>query len=72
MDTRITVDLQDPQLFKMLKLEAAVERKPIREIIVQALRGFFSNKKENQAMLKLAEKTFEEWDNPKDADYDKL
>lgn len=72
MNTRITVDLQDPQLIKLLKFEAAAERKPIREIIVEALHGFFSSKKENQVILKLAEKAFEEWDNPKDSDYDRI
>ncbi len=72
MNTRITVDLQDPQLLKLLKFEAAAERKSIREIIVKALQGFFSSKKENQTLMKLAEKAFEEWDNPQDSEYDRL
>ena len=72
MSTRITIDLQNPSLLTLLKLEAAHTHKLIREIIVEALEGYFSSKKENQAILKLAEKTFAEWDNPKDSEYDSL
>ena len=70
--TRITVDLQDPELLKMLKLEAAVERRPMREIVRKAIQGFFSNKKEHLALMKAAESAFQEWDNPRDADYDRF
>jgi hypothetical protein len=72
MNTRITVDLQDPQMAKMLRLKAAQEGKAIREVIVDALQSYFSHTKENQAVLKLAEKTFEEWNSPEDAVYDRL
>ena len=72
METRITVDLQDPQMLKMLRLKAAQEGKAIREVVVDALQSYFAHGQENQAILKLAEKTFEEWDNPKDAQYDRL
>lgn len=70
--TRITIDLQDPELLKMLKLEAAVERRPMREIVRKAIQGFFTNKKEHQALMKAAEASFLEWDNPRDADYDRF
>lgn len=72
MNTRITVDLQDPQMAKMLRLKAAQEGKAIREIIVEALQSYFSHNQENHAILKLAEKTFEEWNSPADAQYDRL
>lgn len=72
MDTRITVDLRDPQLLKLLRLEAAQEGKTIREIITIALEAYFSSRRENQAILKLAEQAFAEWDNPRDSDYDRV
>lgn len=72
MSTRLTIDLQNPALITLLKLEAAHTQKLIREIIVEALEGYFSSKREDQAVLKLAEKTFAEWDNPKDSEYDTL
>jgi hypothetical protein len=70
MTTRITVDLRDPQLLKLLRLEAAQEGKTIREIVAVALEGYFSAKRENHAVMKLAEQAFSEWDNPKDSEYD--
>jgi len=72
MSTRITIDLQNPQLTKLLRLEAAQEHKTIREVIVEALQSYFSSKRENQAVMKLAEKAFAEWDNPKDSEYDRF
>ncbi len=72
MNTRLTIDLQNPQLLMMLKLQGAQENKALREVVVEALEHYFSYKRENQAMLKLAEPTFEEWDNPKDSEYDRL
>ena len=72
MNTRITIDLHDPDLLKLLKLEAAQEGRPVREVIVRALEGYFSARRENQSVMKLAEKVFAEWDNPKDSEYDRL
>ena len=72
VETRITVDLRDPQLVKLLRLEAAQEGKTLREVIVAALESYFSAKRENQAVMKLAERVFSEWDNPKDSEYDRV
>ena len=72
METRITVDLGDPQLVKLLRLEAASEGKTLREVITSALESYFSAKRENQSVMKLAEQVFSEWDNTKDSDYDRL
>ncbi|MBI4412088.1 MAG: hypothetical protein HY541_06365 [Deltaproteobacteria bacterium] len=72
MNTRITIDLGQPRLLTLLKLTAAQTGKSIREVVVEALEGYFSHRRENQAILKMAEKTFAEWDNPKDSEYDKL
>lgn len=72
MNTRFTIDLQDEELTKLLRLEAAHSGKAIREVVVDALESYFSAKRENKAVAKLAEKAFAEWDNPKDAEYDKI
>lgn len=72
MNTRITIDLQNPQLMTMLKLQVAQEGKALREVVVEALEHYLSHKRENQALLKLAESSFAEWDNPKDSEYDHL
>ena len=61
METRITIDLRDPQLLKLLRLEAAKEGKTLRELVVAALESYFSGKRENQAIMKLAEKVFSEF-----------
>ena len=72
MNTRITIDLQEPALLMGLKLQAVQERKALREVVVEALQNYLSHKKENQNLMKLAEASFQEWDNPKDAEYDRL
>ena len=72
MNTRLTIDLQNPKLLTLLKFEAAREGKLLREVVVEAIECHLSHRRENQALLKLAEPAFEEWDNPKDSDYDRL
>ena len=72
MNTRITVDLQNPQLLTLIRLQVAHEGVSIRELVVKALESYLSNMKENKSVLKLSEATFEEWDNPKDSEYDAL
>lgn len=72
MNTRITVDLQNAQLLTLLKLYSAQEHLTLQKVIVEALEQYLSHKRENQALLKLAEPAFQEWDNPKDSEYDKL
>lgn len=72
MNTRLTIDFKDPNYIKKLKYMSADQHKPIREIIVDAVDAYFSGYLENQAVLKLAEKSFKEWDNSLDADYDLL
>jgi len=70
--TRITVDLENPNLVKLLSLEAQSQGITKRKVIIQALENYFAEKMENKALMKMAEATFLEWDNPLDRDYDKL
>lgn len=72
MNTRLTIDLQNTQLLTMLKLYSAQEHLTLRQVVVEALEQYLSHKRENQVLLKLAENSFAEWDNPKDSEYDKL
>lgn len=72
MSNRITVDLQAPQLLKLLRWEAAQRSTTIREIVVEALEGYFSSRAENQALLNFADSMFAEWENEDDAIYDQL
>ena len=72
MSTRLTVDLGDPKLVRLVRMEAARESTSIREVVVRALEAYLSGRRENQALAKLASATFEEWDNPEDAAYDRL
>ena len=42
------------------------------DVVVQALKHYFHDQAEDKAVLQAANLSFAEWDNPKDADYDKL
>ena len=72
MSTRLTVDLGDPQLVRLVRMEAARESTSIRDVVVRALEAYLSGRRENQALTKLAAAAFEEWDNPEDSAYDGL
>lgn len=72
MKTRISTDLGDPRLIKLLKMQAQESSISIKEVLVQALESYFSHRLETKALVKASESIFEEWDNPLDADYDKL
>ena len=72
MSTRLTVDLGDQQLVRLVRMEAARESTSIRDVVVRALQAYLSGRRENQALAKLADPAFEEWYNPEDAAYDGL
>lgn len=72
MNTRITLDLGEPRLMTLLKITAVQSGKTLREVMVEALESYFSHQRENQALLASADKTFAEWDNPQDSEYDKI
>jgi hypothetical protein len=72
MNTRLTIDLKKPELFTLLKMESLRLHQSVRSIVVTALESYFLHRKENQALTKMANRIFEEWDNSKDSKYDKL
>jgi len=71
-NTRITIDLGQPQLITFLKIESAQTGQPVKEIVALALQNYFAEKLENKALAKLSEKAFAEWNNTEDAIYDSL
>ncbi len=72
MTSRLTVDLGDPSLLQLVRLESVRSGVPIREVVRRALTGYLSNRRENDALARLAHEAFAEWDNPVDAAYDEL
>lgn len=68
---RITIDLDDERLYKLLKIDA-VRKGSMKNIIHEALRLYFEDRIETLNISKVAEKTFAEWNNSLDSDYDKL
>lgn len=72
MGTRISTDLGDPRLLKLLKSEANERDSTVKEVLTRALEANFTDRLETKALAKLAESSFGEWDDPRDADYDRL
>jgi len=72
MSTRLTVDLGDPSLLQLVRLESVRSGLSIKEVVRRALSAYLSNRRENNAVIALAEEAFAEWDNPADAAYDTL
>jgi hypothetical protein len=72
MNSRISIDLGDPKLFKLLKLEAQETDSTMREVVIRALESYFAQRLETKALLHASESAFSEWDNPQDSDYDRL
>ncbi|MGK5090234.1 hypothetical protein WDW86_22015 [Bdellovibrionota bacterium FG-2] len=70
--TKLSTDLGDPKLVKLLRLEAELTDTSIKEVLVTALEGYFAHRLESRALQKAAESAFEEWNDPRDSDYDRL
>jgi hypothetical protein len=72
MQTRLSIDLRDPRLARLVRLEAEVTDSSLREVCVRALESYLAHKLETRALLKACEAAFDEWNDPRDADYDSL
>jgi len=72
MATRISTDLGDPRLMRLLKAEANERETTVKDVLRRALEAYFAERLETKALAKLAESAFTEWDDPRDADYDRL
>lgn len=69
---RISTDLGDPLLIKLLKQEANESDLSMTDVLVRALESYFAHRLETRALSKSSEAVFEDWDNPLDSEYDKL
>jgi hypothetical protein len=72
INSRITADLGDPVLLKLLKSEANEKNSSIREVLIVALESYFGHRLESKALQKASDAVFEEWNDKKDSDYDNL
>ena len=70
--SKLSTDLGDPKLVKLLRLEAELSDTSIKEVLVTALEGYFAHQLESRALQKAAESAFDEWDDSRDSDYDRL
>lgn len=43
-----------------------------KDVVVQALKNYLGDQAEDKMLLNVANRSFAEWNNPKDAEYDKL
>jgi hypothetical protein len=66
------MDLGDPVWIRLLKQEAQETDASMKDVLVRALEGYFAHRLESKALLKASEAAFEDWDNPLDAEYDRL
>lgn len=69
---RISMDLGNPRLLKLVKLDSQETGRTMREVVSEALELYFNDRLETKAINKSSESVFEEWNNPLDADYDQL
>jgi hypothetical protein len=72
MGTRISTDLGDARLVRLLKAEAQERETSVKDVLVRALDACFADRLETKALTRLAEASFEEWNDPRDAEYDRL
>lgn len=70
--TRLTTDFGDPRLIKLLKLESQEKGLSMRKVLIKALEGYFAHLLETKALAKASESAFEEWNDPRDSEYDTL
>ena len=71
--TKFSFDFADaPEIVTALRSEAVRSGKSQKALVIEALEAYFSHRFENRFLLRAAEQTFQEWDNPDDAVYDKL
>jgi hypothetical protein len=69
---RLSTDLGDPRLLKLLKAEAAEKDLSIKEVLITVLESYFAHRIENKDLYRASETVFDEWLDPRDAEYDRL
>jgi len=72
MSTRLSTDLGDPRLMRLLKAEANERETTVKDVLTRALEAYFAERLETRALAKVAEASFTEWDDARDSEYDRL
>ena len=73
MKAEKSVDFRDrPELIEMLRTQAAWEGRTQKAIVVQALESYFAHRQESLFVPKIAEQSFQEWENEDNQVYDSL
>ncbi len=72
MNSRISMDLGNPLLLKLLKLESQETGTSMKDVLVKCLESYFAHKLETKALMKASDKAFEEWHDPIESDYDNV
>ncbi len=57
---------------RLLKAEANDRDTTVKEVLIRALEAYFADRLETKALAKIAESSFSEWNDPRDAEYDAL
>lgn len=57
---------------KLLKAEPNERDTTVKDVLVRALGAYFAERLETKVLARLAESSFSEWDDPRDAEYDRL
>jgi hypothetical protein len=57
---------------RLLKAEAAERETSVKDVLTRALEAYFAERLETRALARLAESSFAEWNDPRDAEYDRL
>ena len=55
-----------------LKAEAIDRDTSVKDVLIRALEAYFADRLETKALAKISESSFSEWNDPRDAEYDKL
>ena len=70
---KLTFDLSDqPELVELLRAYSLKERQSQKDVVIRALEAFFADKQESRILLRAAEQSFAEWENPEDEIYNDL
>jgi len=66
---RLSTDLENPALIRLLKMEAHTT---LKAVLSTALEAYFAHRLETKALARLSQAVFEEWNGPRDAEFDRL
>ncbi len=70
---KLSFDLSDhAELVELLKLHSTQTKNTQKEILVRALESYFADKIDTKLLLRAAETSFAEWNNPEDEIYNDL